>query len=115
MSIIIVASHHKAGSTYARKCFSEVAAILNFRFNFYGFGELPNLRSPSISIKEILCFSHARYADIEALVSQLGQKFFKLVHIIRDPRTLIISATKYHHDSDEPWLLEPTEKYGGAT
>ena len=115
MSIIIVASHHKAGSTYARKCFSEVAAILNFRFNFYGFGELPDVRNPSISNKEILCFSHARYADIETLVSQLGQESFKLVHIIRDPRTLIISATKYHHDSDEPWLLEPTEKCGGVS
>ena len=115
MSIIIVASHHKAGSTYAKKCFSELAPILDFRFNFYGFGELPDALNSSLSNREILCFSHARYADIDTLVNRFGQESCKIVHIIRDPRTLIISAAKYHLDSDEPWLLEPTEKYGGVS
>lgn len=112
MSVIIVASHHKGGSTYAKKCFFEVATILGYRFEFYGFGELPDLLSLSFSKNTILCFSHARYDDLEALVSRVGQDSCKLVHIIRDPRTLIVSATKYHLDSDEQWLSQPIKKYG---
>jgi hypothetical protein len=115
MSIIIVASHHKAGSTYAKKCFYEVASILGFRFKFYGFGECPDALSSSLSSESILCFSHARYVDIKSILNQFGRESCKLVHIIRDPRTLIVSATKYHLDSDEYWLSEPRDKFAGAS
>jgi len=115
MPVIIVASHHKAGSTYAKNCFFEVATILGYRFEFYGFGELPDLISSSFQKDTILCFSHARLDDLVALVSRVGLDSCKLVHIIRDPRTLIVSATKYHLDSDERWLSQPMKKYGGLS
>lgn len=115
MSIIIVASHHKAGSTYAKKCFYEVASILGFCFDFYGFSECPDVLSSSLSSESVLCFSHARYVDIKSILSRFGRGSCKLVHIIRDPRTLIVSAMKYHLDSDEHWLSEPREKFAGAS
>jgi len=115
MSIIIVACHHKAGSSYAKKCFSEVASILGRDYHFFGFGELPGTYTQLHLANQILCFSHARYDHLEAIVSRLRGGQCKLVHFIRDPRTLIVSATKYHINSDEHWLSIPKTVYGGKS
>ncbi len=115
MSIIVVASHHKAGSSYAKRCFSEVASVLGHDFRFFGFGELPSICTLFHPANQILCFSHARYEHLEPLVSRFTGDKFKLVHFIRDPRTLIVSATKYHVDSGEHWLSIPKPIYGGKS
>lgn len=115
MSVIVVASHHKAGSSYAKKCFSEVASVLGRDFHFFGFGERPGACTPFHPANQILCFSHARYDHLEAIVSRSSGAQCKLVHFIRDPRTLIVSATKYHINSDEQWLSIPKIDYGGKS
>lgn len=39
----------------------------------------------------------------------------KLVHCIRDPRSLIVSCTDYHIRGDEDWTRKPEKKYGGLS
>ena len=39
----------------------------------------------------------------------------RLLHLVRDPRDMLISATHYHLKADEPWLVEPSEDFGGLT
>lgn len=115
MSIILAASHHKGGSSYAKKCFSEVAAILGHDFHFFGFGEKPDPSTNFHISNQLFCFSHARYDYLEAIVSQFRRDKCRLVHLVRDPRTLIVSATKYHIASDEHWLSIPSSSYGGKS
>ena len=112
---IFVACHHKAGSTYARKSFSEIARILDYKFSFYGFGEAPLSADAYYPAKQILCFSHARYDHLVKVKSLFDCVACTLIHIIRDPRTLIVSAARYHIDSDEPWLSIPKAAYGGKS
>jgi hypothetical protein len=50
-----------------------------------------------------------------------GEAFGRIPHAarilisVRDPRDLLVSATRYHVDSKEEWLREPREKFGGLT
>ena len=37
------------------------------------------------------------------------------IHMIRDPRDMLISAIRYHQTSDESWLDEPNKAFGGKT
>jgi len=115
MPLIIVASHHKAGSTYAKKCFSEIAFVLGYDYHFYGYGETPDPIITSQAKNKILCFSHACIETIAEIITRQAPEAFRLVHFIRDPRTLIVSATKYHSNADEHWLSIPKSEYGGKS
>lgn len=113
MTGIVVACHHKAGSSYAKKCFSEVATLLGHDFHFCGFGELPCTRFNLEN--KILCFSHSRCDQLKMIVGGDKGSKLRLVHFIRDPRTLIVSATRYHINSGEHWLSIPNTAYGGKS
>ena len=39
----------------------------------------------------------------------------KIVISLRDPRDLVVSAARYHCDSEEDWLKVPQEKFAGLT
>lgn len=39
----------------------------------------------------------------------------RVVISVRDPRDLLVSATRYHADSTEPWLHEPQARFDGRT
>jgi hypothetical protein len=40
---------------------------------------------------------------------------FRGLHLIRDPRDVVLSATRYHLDSTEKWLHVPDGRFGGLT
>ena len=40
---------------------------------------------------------------------------FRGLHLVRDPRDMLVSATFYHRHSDEPWLHTPRESLGGLS
>jgi len=37
------------------------------------------------------------------------------IHVVRDPRDMLISAVRYHLVSDEKWLHQPSKAFGGQT
>jgi hypothetical protein len=39
----------------------------------------------------------------------------RILHVIRDPRDIVISAMHYHRKSDEKWLHRPDDRFGGKT
>lgn len=41
--------------------------------------------------------------------------YFRGVHIIRDPRDVIVSGCKYHQHSGEAWLHKPQKRFDGRT
>jgi len=108
---IVVGTHHKTGTNYANTVFKDIAALFGYRF--------------------VRLTSKSRPDDIELrtntvyMLSQLEPKFIarfeqlghrhRIIHFIRDPRTLCLSAARYHMTASEDWLDQKHERYGGKS
>ena len=100
---VLLGTHHKTGTFWFGKIFSDIASKLGLEFVASTHEQnVPN------GTWDIYQNSHSRF-DKPAL----GE--FKGVHVVRDPRDQIISATFYHQTSDEEWLHVPRDEFGGST
>ncbi len=100
---VLVGTHHKAGTTWMRVIFEKISRKHSLVFH--------NLSKDS------------RYPDEFDLLFETHSKFelgsiqtpFRGMHIIRDPRDVIISGCFYHQKAKEYWLHEPRQKWQGLT
>ena len=60
----------------------------------------------------IFCEFHSDFPDLSRCKNERGAVG---IHIVRDPRDMLLSAVRFHLVSDEQWLHEPSEKFGGLT
>ncbi|MBN9088318.1 MAG: sulfotransferase domain-containing protein [Reyranella sp.] len=107
---IVVATHHKTGTVWMDGVFKAIAGDLgaqyiNFRDDERRLGEL--LHSPFI----LFCYD----SDFGDHASVLDRRDVRTVHLIRDPRDVVISAMHYHKASRESWLHEPIPGYDNLT
>lgn len=58
-----------------------------------------------------ICFEN--HSNFERLLSREFE--YRGVHIIRDPRDVMISGARYHLKAKEPWLLEPRSDLDGKS
>jgi hypothetical protein len=98
---IVVATHHKTGTVWMSTVFRAIARRLDLNYvDFWShYGRLDRvLKTPFILLNHNSIFSqHA---------SELRREDVRILHLIRDPRDVLISAMHYHKKADEPWLLE---------
>ena len=98
---IVVATHHKTGTVWMSTVFKAVARRLGANYvDFWThYGRLARvLTTPFILLNHNSIFSqHAK---------QLRREDVRILHLIRDPRDVLISAMHYHKKADEPWLHE---------
>ncbi|CAI5961884.1 unnamed protein product, partial [Closterium sp. NIES-65] len=45
----------------------------------------------------------------------LGDKKYKAIMTVRDPRDVVVSGYFYHKTTQEPWVHEPRSEYGGKS
>lgn len=98
---IVVATHHKTGTVWMSTVFKAIARRLGANYvDFWThYGRLDRvLKTPFILLNHNSIFS--RHA------SQLRRDDVRILHLIRDPRDVLISAMHYHKKADEPWLHE---------
>ena len=98
---IVVATHHKTGTVWMSTVFRAIARRLGANYvDFWTqYGRLDRaLKAPFILLNHNSIFS--RHA------SQLRREDVRVLHLIRDPRDVLISAMHYHKKADEPWLRE---------
>jgi hypothetical protein len=100
---IVVGTHHKTGTVWIRTIFDEIAR----RFGLEMVIRCEDDPPPEGRF-DIFFHSHSQFE-----IPKLGR--FRGVHIVRDPRDLIVSATHYHSHSDEPWLHIKRRDFGGLT
>lgn len=100
---VLVGTHHKTGTVWFTSVFRALSGQLGLEL-VYADGAHPNPDGRW----DIFVSGHSRFAGLDS--SNL-----RGVHVIRDPRDLIISATHYHQTSDESWLHEPRSDFGGMT
>lgn len=98
---ILIGTHHKTGTVLLNSIFREIC--LYHSLNFY-IGKQRNLPAQY----DVFFQDHSRF-EFDSL------KRFRGLHIIRDPRDVIVSGCFYHQKSDEKWLHIPREEMNGLT
>jgi hypothetical protein len=99
---VLIGTHHKTGTVWMLRIFRAICQKLELEF-FYGKQEeLP--RNFDIFFQE-----HSRF-DLDKL-----QMKYKGIHLIRDPRDIIVSGCFYHQKSQEQWLHIKRKEFGGLT
>jgi len=99
--MILIRTHHKTGTVWMYRIFLDLANVLGLRFCHLPEGIIPNA--------DFYLSSEAPFP------SELIKGSFRGLHLIRDPRDVVLSGMHYHLRSDEPWLHVPKPELDGLT
>lgn len=100
--LLLVGTHHKTGTAWLMSIFKTIADDHRLDF-FYGLQE-------DLPTGTEIFFQHHSLFDLNSL-----KQPYRGVHLIRDPRDVIISGCLYHLKADEPWLHYPRHEFGGLS
>ena len=99
---VLIGTHHKTGTVWMIGVFQQVCRDIHLRCE-QGYG-----KQCSDACDVFLSYdSQCSWTD--------AVRPWKGLHVIRDPRDLIVSAAFYHGTSKEPWLHEKVLAFGGLT
>jgi hypothetical protein len=107
---LIVATHHKTGTVWMDGVFKAMARDLGVRFVDYQADRqklCQYLREPFILFNND--------AEFSAHPGLLERRDVRTLHVIRDPRDILISAMHYHKRAREHWLHQRAPRYRGMT
>ncbi|TYB30561.1 MAG: sulfotransferase domain-containing protein [Candidatus Mcinerneyibacterium aminivorans] len=99
---VLVGTHHKTGTAWMEKIFIQISLFHKLRY-YNG------------KISKKMCNSNVIFNDHSNFKFGKIDFPYKGIHLIRDPRDVIVSATFYHQKSLESWLHIPRKKFGGKT
>lgn len=99
---ILVGTHHKTGTMWLISIFKKISRKFDLKFFRGKQNKLPENF-------DIFLQDHSQF-DFDKLPSE-----YRGIHLIRDPRDIIISGCFYHTKSQEKWLHIKREKFGGLT
>jgi len=109
-NVVIVATHHKTGTVWMRSVFLRIAKKLGVPFLFIE--QLSGTDPAALVAPSIIFDNHAAFHNCRWLLKRPDSR---IIHLIRDPRDVIISGMAYHRTASEPWLLRPRQSFGGLT
>lgn len=99
---ILVGTHHRAGTMWIGGIFRKIARHLVLEFFSGPQRDLPRNFD--------IFFQNHSVFDLEALPFD-----YRGVHVIRDPRDVIVSGCFYHQNANEAWLHVRRKEFGGLT
>lgn len=99
---ICICTYHKVLTVFLSRVFRSFAAITGRGYSL-GMG-------PEVDYDRSVLIDHHSKFDWD----RLRQPFVGL-HVIRDPRDLVVSSAFYHVKSREAWLHDPYPVFGGRT
>ena len=106
----LIATHHKTGSVWMGRVFRAIATELEIPF----FKTAETDLSPALpSAPPMIVFSN--HSDFGGLQGLLDHPDSRILHLIRDPRDVIVSGMHYHLGAGERWLHSPDPEFGGMT
>ena len=103
LPLIVVCTHHKTGTVWMANIFRALKRQFKRKLHSGKQSEL----SPDA---DIFLQDHSK-VDLDAL-RQRGRPV-RCVHVIRDPRDVIISGCFYHVKTTEKWANTPRAEFGG--
>lgn len=97
----LIATHHKSGTAFLEKVLPPICQnkLKIIRADFDG-----NFSQSFLADTQYILFTHAKINQIEKLFKLKNP--LTILHFIRDPRKLILSAYNYHLRGREKWLNE---------
>ena len=108
----IICTHHKAGTVWMRRTFRDICSAQGIAyFRIPGKYKTPALFQAPI----VLVDSNSRWSGPHWDRAFPGGEDDRRLHLIRDPRDVIISAAHYHCTTTESPFLVAREEFGGAT
>jgi hypothetical protein len=99
---ILIGTHHKTGSGWLQSIFRNICSQHSLIFYSGHQDSLP-------AQFDVFFQNHSRFE-----LDSLGAPF-RGIHLIRDPRDVIISGCFYHQKSKEEWLHRPSKDFQGLT
>jgi hypothetical protein len=111
-AVLVHCAHHKVGTVWFQRVLSTVAGYYGLRFTEVPVsdgvsGPTPGPR-PDVDLVVYDRANDFRPEDLPGRTSRAS-------HLIRDPRDIVVSGYHYHLRTDEPWVHEPRERYGGLS
>jgi hypothetical protein len=100
--LIVVGTHHKTGTVWMQQLFLEICSEQGLEF-FQGDQDALPARA------HVFLQEHSR-VDFSAL-----PRPYRGIHLIRDPRDVLISGAHYHRRSSEAWLHVRRLRFYGLT
>lgn len=105
--LIVVCTHHKTGSVWMANIFRALKRHEKLQLHSRGQAELP-------AAADIFLQDHSK-VDFKALQVRFAKRGVRAVHVIRDPRDVVISGAFYHVKTVEKWANNPKKEYGGRS
>ena len=107
---VVIATHHKTGTVWMATVFKAIAEDLGATYVDY-WAERDNLAE---ALKPpFVLFNYD--SDFRGHADLLDRDDVRILHLIRDPRDVLISAMHYHCKAGETWLHEPVPGYDNIT
>lgn len=101
-SLILVGTHHKTGTKWMLSVFEGISQALGERLHGGRQEDLP----PDA---RVFFQDHSRF-DFSGI-----PRGFRGLHVVRDPRDVLLSGARYHARSAEPWLHVRRLRHWGLT
>jgi len=105
--LIVVCTHHKTGSVWMANVFRAIKRKDKLHMHTKAQADLP----PET---DIFLQDHSK-VDLKALQGRFPKRGVRAVHVIRDPRDVVISGCFYHVKTVEKWANNPKKEYGGKS
>jgi hypothetical protein len=106
----VIATHHKTGTVWMRTIFEAIAKALKVKFVYMN--RAAGLQQSKLKIPSIVLNDHS---DFSTCAWMLDHPSCRILHLIRDPRDMVLSAMHYHRTAQEPWLHKAKQHFGGLT
>ncbi|WP_374765108.1 sulfotransferase domain-containing protein [Yunchengibacter salinarum] len=124
---IFISTHHKAGTQWLRTVFANFCRQRKiFFFDLTRYARQAGLPEDSLvplcdylareGVGPVCLFDdHSRIVAAALNRSEVFSNQFRGLHMVRDPRDIVISGARYHLKSDEQWLHAPQSDFDGQT
>ena len=100
--LLILCTHHKSGTKLIRKVHEDLSDQFGFRFQ-----DCPQDQLGADTDVWLEHHSRVRFDEL--------YRKYRGIHVIRDPRDMIVSGYFYHFRCEEEWCLEPRPELDGRS
>ncbi len=103
---VLVGTHHKTGTVWLESVFRAAG-------DFHGLTHFSGEQCDLPDRWDIFFQDHSDF-DMDAL-RESDERPIRGIHLVRDPRDIVVSGCFYHQKSHEAWLHEPMTELDGRT
>ncbi|MGD0191539.1 MAG: sulfotransferase domain-containing protein [Rhizomicrobium sp.] len=109
-SCAIIATHHKTGTVWMDTIFRRIGKALGLRF--VNIKKSVGLARENLTVPSIIFNDHSEFKNCSWLLEHPSSR---ILHLIRDPRDIVLSAMNYHRTATERWLHKRRREFDGQS